>query len=356
MENYKLIPYSCIVVVSGYKNATLIDTQRMEVSMVPRWIGVLIQDAQMLTYQELLVKHSHIPDLDKVIERLIEDEICFYISKAEEDFFPPFTPDWDAPSMTTNAILDIERITEDVFLSIDKLDAINTLHLQLRFFEPLLIDEIERVVEHCNKYSFKTLDVHLDARSVSRIDAISLGKRYSRINIISMYGSGHDEVEELAEMIFSLQYSSTLLNDEKHCGKIKPEYFSLFVGTISEAHHFNTCLNRKISVDRQGYVRNCPSMPHQYGHISEVNLKDVVAREDFRFWWGLKKDDIEVCRDCEFRYICTDCRAYLKNPENLLSQPAKCGYNPYIGKWNHEEGYVTVEQWRADVLKMEAGE
>ena len=42
--------------------------------------------------------------------------------------------------------------------------------------------------------------------------------------------------------------------------------------------------------------------------------------------------------------MCTDCRVFIKDPENIYSQPAKCTYNPYIAKWQGEEGYVPVEE------------
>ena len=58
----------------------------------------------------------------------------------------------------------------------------------------------------------------------------------------------------------------------------------------------------------------------------------------------IKKDDIDVCKDCEFRYICTDCRSIIKDLNYRYSQPVKCKYNPYLGKWEGEEGYVPVEE------------
>ena len=56
------------------------------------------------------------------------------------------------------------------------------------------------------------------------------------------------------------------------------------------------------------------------------------------------KDAIKICQDCEFRHICTDCRAYLDNPKDLYSHPAKCTYNPYQAKWKNEEGYIPVTE------------
>jgi radical SAM protein with 4Fe4S-binding SPASM domain len=70
-----------------------------------------------------------------------------------------------------------------------------------------------------------------------------------------------------------------------------------------------------------------------YGNVRDVSLHSAVARRDFREMWEINKDQIEVCKDCEFRYICIDCRAYLSRQEDRYSKPAKCGYDPYTARW-----------------------
>lgn len=79
-------------------------------------------------------------------------------------------------------------------------------------------------------------------------------------------------------------------------------------------------------------------------------MEEALQHPDFKKYWNLTKDQIEVCKDCEFRYICTDCRAYTErshtNKEGLdISKPLKCGYNPYTGEW---------EEWSTNPLKQKA--
>ena len=45
-----------------------------------------------------------------------------------------------------------------------------------------------------------------------------------------------------------------------------------------------------------------------------------------------------VCQDCEYRYVCFDCRpiseAVAGRNSNYLSSPyPRCTYNPYTGEW-----------------------
>ena len=71
-----------------------------------------------------------------------------------------------------------------------------------------------------------------------------------------------------------------------------------------------------------------------------------MKEDGFKSLWGIKKENIDVCKDCEFRHLCTDCRAIIMEPENIFSQPAKCNYNPYLAKWKGEKGFISVEKWR----------
>ena len=69
----------------------------------------------------------------------------------------------------------------------------------------------------------------------------------------------------------------------------------------------------------------------------------AINSDGFKDKWRITKDQIEICKDCEFRYVCSDCRAYVENPEDIYSKPLKCGYNPYTCEW---------EEWSQNPLKQ----
>jgi SPASM domain peptide maturase of grasp-with-spasm system len=83
-------------------------------------------------------------------------------------------------------------------------------------------------------------------------------------------------------------------------------------------------------------------MTKDYGNISSTTLQEALNHPDFKKYWNITKDKISACKDCEFRHICTDCRAYIENPEDIYSKPLKCGYNPYTCEW---------EDWSTNPLK-----
>ncbi|NJL76349.1 MAG: hypothetical protein HC892_16370 [Saprospiraceae bacterium] len=79
-------------------------------------------------------------------------------------------------------------------------------------------------------------------------------------------------------------------------------------------------------------------MRPKIGHINKVSLREPLLGNPFKRAWKIKKDDVKICKDCEFRYICSDCRAYTEVDNDLYSKPLKCGYDPYIGTWNEKNG------------------
>jgi len=160
------------------------------------------------------------------------------------------------------------------------------------------------------------------------------------------YNSPIDDYKNYLQDLSTVQFVSYNYTNKNYCGAIKTEFFSPNQPHFTESQHYNTCLNRKICIDVNGEIKNCPAMSRSFGNIKDSTLEEALNKPGFKDLWGIRKDDIDVCKDCEFRYMCTDCRTFIKDPGNFYSQPAKCPYNPYIAKWEGEEGYITVEAWR----------
>ena len=129
------------------------------------------------------------------------------------------------------------------------------------------------------------------------------------------------------------------------CGVVDMEYFNFRLQHYTEAQHHNSCLNRKISIDPYGNIKNCPSMAGDYGNVCDIALAAVLEQPQFRKAWRITKDQVSSCRNCEFRYVCTDCRAYLEVPDDINSKPLKCGYDPYTCTW---------EEWSTHPAKQQA--
>ncbi len=74
------------------------------------------------------------------------------------------------------------------------------------------------------------------------------------------------------------------------------------------------------------------------GNVQDSLLQKIVAGQKLEVVWKSTKDNVLVCRDCEYRYVCFDCRPMSEGVNQgrgeYLSAPyPRCTYNPYTGEW-----------------------
>ncbi len=258
----------------------------------------------------------------------------------------PLSLQWDAYSDITNVIIELSpEISYDLSF-IDELVNLNLEAIEIRCYD---VVSNEKLVHFLNKFSKST------------VTAISLLLKWDqwcteenfkdlidnnlRINSIVVHSSPLEKIIRILKDSVSIEYNKDVLSSCLQCGVIKPGYFSTNIKLFTESQSYNTCLNRKLSIDKDGYIKNCPSMANNFGHIGNTRLADVLAEPEFKKNWLINKDRIAVCGDCEFRHVCTDCRAYIEHPEDRYSKPLKCGYDPYANVW---------EEWAVSPLKQEA--
>ena len=96
-----------------------------------------------------------------------------------------------------------------------------------------------------------------------------------------------------------------------------------------------TCWNGKVAITPSGDVIPCVfARDLVVGNVLESSLKAILDSRKLKDLWHITLDDVEVCKDCEYRYACFDCRALPYTiSENLLAKVHGCTYNPYTGEW-----------------------
>ena len=117
---------------------------------------------------------------------------------------------------------------------------------------------------------------------------------------------------------------------------IKPPFYT-DAESFAKSKQYHSCLAGKIAVTSTGEVIPCIFARNQVcGNILSQSLEEVLSGRPLKECWETTKDHIDKCKDCEFRYACSDCRplAQGSDPEkNWLARSTGCSYNPYTGKW-----------------------
>ena len=115
---------------------------------------------------------------------------------------------------------------------------------------------------------------------------------------------------------------------------------------FTEAQEHHTYFNRKLCIDTDGTIKNASECAEAFGNIADLTSADdlfqIISSPDFQKYWFIRKDQTDVCKDCEFRYLCTDNRVPVKRNDHEWYHTVECGYNPYISLWDDEDGYKTL--------------
>lgn len=118
----------------------------------------------------------------------------------------------------------------------------------------------------------------------------------------------------------------------KYRVKHKPNFRTSY-SSFLRFKYANSCLHGCISVLSSGDLTPCiESKKLTIGNIREKSFYEIMTSSAPESFWYLTKDDVEICRECEFRYTCFDCRALAV--EGGLSRGNYCSYDPLLGKWS----------------------
>lgn len=89
------------------------------------------------------------------------------------------------------------------------------------------------------------------------------------------------------------------------------------------------CFAKNLYIDTSLQVFPCVmERRFTHGNLRDHKLKDILDENIC----ALSKDKINVCKNCEYRYNCYDCRPD-SNGEDKLAKPWYCSYNPYTAEW-----------------------
>jgi SPASM domain peptide maturase of grasp-with-spasm system len=347
MTYFSLLPTTIITI--GYKLSCLFDMEKSFFCQIPNSMAQLINNEKSFITNDFLMRYEFNDReiIQEYIDFLLKNNFAIKTEhKTNFKYFSEYS-DFCTPYHLNSLLIDSNSEENLLYnLSLISKNKIYIASIQIRMFFNPTIFFIKNLMEQLFIYNYKNIELILNYNSnFDYKEYEDLFNDYSSLlaKLIIM-GCNINKLSKNGRIIYNIEQ----IVSNRQCGKISKRLFMTNISSYIHSCKGNSCLLKKISVDIDGTIKNCPSMKHHYGHISETNLLDVVSKPEFRKWWYYKKDDIDVCQDCEFRHICTDCRAFIKDPNNILSQPAKCGYNPYIAKWQGQDGWISVEQWRKE--------
>jgi SPASM domain peptide maturase of grasp-with-spasm system len=351
LEKFIRINADCIP-VKGAMRSAIYDLTRNDLTFFPSDYYYILSNLEGKNGEKILALIDSLSDEDEagayfqLINFLFESEFAIMTSFPER--FPKIQSDWEIPCVINDAIIDIDTVIHDMDRIFDQLDQLGCQYLQIRSFSTTLtFDELESILKKVMNRSIQGVELILKFdREISQDKYKSLLIENPIVSSMIIHSSHQDEEvivdfeveEEIKPFVKKkVQFFKAIINSEAHCGVISLSNLSTpDVPSFFENLSFNGCLNRKIAVDKNGNIKNCPSMNEAFGNINYDSLEQALSNSAFTEKWLINKDQINICKDCELRYICSDCRAYTQEANSgEYPKPIKCTYNPYTADWEN---------------------
>ncbi|MEA2464534.1 MAG: hypothetical protein QOJ98_2281 [Acidobacteriota bacterium] len=326
--------FACCVPVRGARRSTLCDLQRQQYRFIPNGLYEILTVHRGRGVDEVKAAYGNRFDarVDEYFAFLEDNEFGFWCD--DPDAFPDLDLTFEAPETISNAIIDVGPASRHDFASLFRqLDDLGCRALQLRFYREAELDEVEAVLRLTDAGRLRSVELLLRHREGWTPDDMErLCRAFPRLSSVQVHAAPAAASRRSGESA-TIVFHTRTVDSAEHCGHVHPAYFITGISLFTEAQAHNTCLNRKLSVDERGEIRNCPALPRSFGNARDTSLHAALLQDGFRELWNVCKDQVETCRDCEFRYLCTDCRAFVRAPGDPLSKPAKCSYDPYTARW-----------------------
>jgi len=332
---YKL--FNNLRTVKGFNRSIIIDFQRDTFFFIPNVLEKILKNTFTVSsiIDEFAITEKDEVILKSYVDFLNKNELIFKITTLEPLKFPEIQDIYETPNIIDNIIIELENfdnLNTELFKDVTELGCKN---IEFRVFNKMTFTQLISFVSKLSFFPINNIFITTELfEDFSIAKFLDNKNKLKNIQNLTFYGCNENNNEFIEETTTFIKYlkAKSLTNDS--CGNCSLKLFNLNIKHFLESQTKNTCLNKKMSINIKGEIKNCPSFPNIYGNINNHDLLNIAKSEEFNQFWNIKKDEIQTCRDCEFRHICTDCRAFIIKKKDIFSKPLKCEYNPYTNIWS----------------------
>jgi SPASM domain peptide maturase of grasp-with-spasm system len=341
MKDILLRSPDCIP-VAGATRGIIYDLGRKKYYILPNDF-ISITKEKIIDFDSLLEKYPTEEEhqtLNSFKDFLLQKELAFHCPENLIGNIPDLHLEYDSPGSITNAIIDFEKDSPyNIAEFIQAASNIGARHFLIRSYNSLIsendlleiysifknsaIRSFEIIVKYNESiYQFAKTSIHAQPRCKSIVLHSAPSVEYIPSKKNTAMGIFVTTVQKITEP-----------ND---CKNNSLHYMNVNIELFLEAKKFHTYYYKKVAIDSNGFIKNCTSHTEHYGQFSSEKLLSIVSSTAFQKFWYIKKDDTEVCKDCEFRYMCVDSREPIQGKNGKWFYKEPCQYNPYSTKWSNE--------------------
>lgn len=336
--------FSNCIAVKGFSRTAIYDVQRTRYILIENdFADLLLKFGNKIPVNEFENKWKH------YIDKLVGDEWGILTTKKIANLFPPLNLQWKHYAEITNAVVDISSNENEIsyfFNSVlPQFEGLSCKSFQINFVNPINHQQLLDFLEYFDDTHVHFLIIQLPYIILTAEENKALFNLQPRLKLIQHF-SCPSNINKNEKSSYSEKTP-----DVRNLNIISPNYFTTNITFFSESQRFNTYFNRKVGIDAHGNIKNSPEQTINHGNIKSSLISEVIKSDTFKILWYIHKGMIDVCKDCEFRHMCVDSCALAERKNGTWYRLKECNYNPYIAKWDNEEGYKTLSKCGVNIQK-----
>ena len=242
--------FACCIPVKGASRSIICDLQRYNFEFIPNAMFEIIEELLEKSVYEIkkIVNHQYDEVIDSYFKFLEDNEFGFWCEKEELKNFSEIDMKWETPLSIENMIIDFDSYTNHNIAKIAKdIEILGCNALQLRFYDLMSLRNIKEIVQHFDNSRLTNIEIILKYNHVIKLEDFNvfLGE-HQRIKSICVHTSPETKYETFTNTFSKIYFTEKIFESELCCGEINAQYFKVNINLFTEAHNYNTCLNKKI--------------------------------------------------------------------------------------------------------------
>lgn len=292
---FKLYPN--FIPIKGKYKCILADISKGEYFEIPKLVFEVLHINEMNFYNLIELNNyfnnKYTSGIQDYFDFFVKNRIGFYAETNKNLISSSY--DYTSPFKVTNAILEVEN-NKNYCIStvIEALISIGCREIEIRILTYNTLIDILEILK-----TFQTSMVrsfYLICQSENENENLNnVLNSNPKINQLKIFNSNANVKGQKGKILYIAQpyiedkgYTSLIIN---------PVYFF-------ESQKFNASLNQKISVDKEGKIKNYLSHEKAFGNVNNMKIDNILKDEDFIKIWNISNDKIETCKECQYRYFC----------------------------------------------------
>lgn len=318
-------------IIKGYNRECVYDNPRGIYHLVSNGFADLMKkiDGKSQDEIETMLTSSEL----EWVQFAQENELIMWIPLSTYSSFERVPSGFETPNHISNAIIHFGRKFGQC---LNLLEDLHCRHIELIVAN---FDELKLALQdNFTNSTFQGIDIEIKSKSCSVEELIDFLEGNTLIGNVQ-----HPNVGEVVN--FNNGVSRIIGTQEK-------DYFKPMLisngAVFFESEKHNTFFNKKLYIDSEGKFSLYKDFM-EIGNIDELDNRDIIKfinRDEVKSLWNSNKDQIDVCRDCEFKRMCFDNRLPKQRAgiKTTFYHEIECSYNPYISLWRWDEGFLSLSE------------